>query len=131
MNDVAAQSSFSISVLLLQSRLTSQSLSLSRFQSTCLQYRLRPLAQTLFHCRKKSTRQFRAVQEELGTLFRCQEPAISNESNFVGYPHFGYQSIIYGVRDFFWTDCFDTHPPKNSKRKNIDLVLSKTSKNIV
>ena len=128
MNDVAAQSSFSLSVLLLQSRLTSQSLSLSRFQSTCLKYRLRLLAQMLFHRRKK-----RANRHSGGTgnIIWCQEPAISNESNFVGYAHFGYQPIIYGVHVFFWTDCFDTHPPKSSTRKNTHFELSKTFKNII
>ena len=89
------------------------------------------IMQTLSHRRKKTTKQFSAVREELGILFRCQEPAISNENNFGGFAHFVYPSIIYGVHAVHWSDCFDTHPEKNSTRKNRDFELSKTFKNII
>ena len=87
--------------------------------------------QTLSQCRKKIAKQFPAVQEERGTLLRCQEPAISNKNTLGWFVNFGYPSITYGVHAFHWSVCFDTHPPNNSARKNIDSELSKTSKNII
>ena len=75
------------------------------------------IMQTLSHRRKKSAEQFPAVRKELRILFRCLEPVKSNESNFWGYDHFGYQPIIYGVHAAHWSDCFDTHPKKMSHEK--------------